>query len=130
MGAPKLNDKNIEKAVELLDGWTGKLTWERYLAILATQINHKYTKAAMLRHARIKDAWDHAKNRLQSTPQEGGYGNAALKQAKDRIHELEERTARLKRENDKLLEQFVRWANNAIRKGLSLEDLDQQTPRR
>lgn len=34
MGAPKLTDKNIEKAVLLLDGWAGKLTWDRYLGML------------------------------------------------------------------------------------------------
>ena len=61
MGAPKLTDKDIEKAVLLLDGWAGKLTWDRYLAVLAVEIGHTYTKVAMLRQPRIKAAWDLAK---------------------------------------------------------------------
>lgn len=34
----RLSDQDIEKAVRLLDAWTGKLTWERYLAVLATEL--------------------------------------------------------------------------------------------
>ena len=127
MGAPKMTDQAINQSVMMLDGWTGKLTWDLYLESLAVEIGHRYTKAAMLRHERIKAAWDHAKNRAQNFAE-------APKKAPEvelllaRNHELEERVERLTRENNRLLEQFVRWAHNASRRGLSLEDLDRALP--
>lgn len=128
MGAPKLTDQNIDKAVEILDGWVGKLTWDLYLAVLAVEIGHKYTKAAMLRHPRIRATWNHAKDRSQDEAPARGRGNAALAQSAKRIRELEQRVERLKRENNQLLEQFVRWAHNATRRGLSQQDLDKPLP--
>ena len=125
MGAPKLADAGIEQAVRLLDGWAGKLTWDRYLALLEVEIGHKYTKAAMLRHARIKAAWDDAKEKMRDG---GGVGPVATTQALERIRLLESRVERLTRENNSLLEQFIRWAHNATRRGLRLEDLDRPLP--
>lgn len=127
MGAPKLSDKGIDAAVKLLDGWAGKLTWERYLTVLELEIGHKYTKAAMLRHPRIADAWRHAKDR-SSNVSEGGYGNVALSQAQARIKRLESRVERLERENNLLLEQFLRWSYNAASRGLSPEVLERPLP--
>ncbi|MNP77502.1 hypothetical protein D3C76_1749450 [compost metagenome] len=45
-----------------------------------------------------------------------------------RNRELEERVQRLTRENTRLLEQFVRWAHNASRRGMSLEELERPLP--
>ena len=129
MGAPKLNDSGIDKAVRLLDGWVGKLTWDRYLAMLEVDIGHKYTKAAMLRHPRIKSAWDHAKEHAKddngvSVSRRAVETNKAL----ERVKLLETRVERLTRENNALLEQFVRWSHNAVRGGLTLDDLDRPLP--
>lgn len=127
MGAPKLTDNSIDTAVKVLDGWAGKLTWERYLAVLELEIGHKYTKAAMLRHPRIADAWREAKER-SSNVTKGGYGNVALSQAKARIQRLEARVARLEKENHQLLEQFLRWSYNANSRGLTPEVLNRPLP--
>lgn len=129
MGAPKLSDRNIEQAVELLDSWAGKLTWDRYLAVLEVEIGHKYTKVAMLRQPRIRAAWEKSKSRAHENAPTTGYGNIALVQSELRIKELDARVKRLKDENNQLLEQFVRWAHNATRRGLSLSDLDRPLPR-
>lgn len=118
----RLSDANINSAVLLLDSWSGKLTWEVYLSVLEVEIGHKYTKAAMLRHNRIKAAWDCAKSRVRKV--DGGHGTVGLNQAKLRIYELKNRVERLEKENNQLLEQFVRWANNAVNKGLTIDDLD------
>ncbi|MDY7534907.1 hypothetical protein RGV33_25050 [Pseudomonas sp. Bout1] len=129
MGAPKLNDTGIEKAVRLLDGWAGKLTWDRYLAMLEVEIGHKYTKAAMLRHPRIKAAWDHAKEQAKESDGASGSRSAIeTEKALERIRLLETRVERLTRENNGLLEQFVRWSHNAVRGGLTLDDLDRPLP--
>lgn len=129
MGAPKLNDTGIEKAVRLLDGWVGKLTWDRYLAMLEVEIGHKYTKAAMLRHPRIKSAWDHAKEHAKDDKSVSDSRRAVeTDKALERVKLLEARVERLTRENNALLEQFVRWSHNAVRGGLTLDDLERSLP--
>lgn len=129
MGAPKLNDTGIDKAVRLLDGWAGKLTWDRYLAMLEVEIGHKYTKAAMLRHPRIKAAWDHAKELARDDSGVSVSRSAVeTEKALERVKLLEARVERLTRENNALLEQFVRWGHNAVRGGLTLDDLDRPLP--
>ncbi len=122
----RLTDADIKASVELLDSWSGKLTWEVYLSVLAIQLKHKYTKAAMLRHPRIKSAWNNAKDRVQKS--EGGHGTVGMKQARDRIRALENRVTRLEQENYQLLEQFLRWAKNAADRGIYIDDLDRPLP--
>lgn len=127
MGAPKMTDATIEIAVQILDGWQKKLYWDLYLTELESQIHHKYTKAAMLRQRRIKTAWDNAKARRFASG-ESVHKGTALEQANSRISKLESTVDRLSRENHQLLEQFVRWAHNASRRGLTPFDLDKPLP--
>ena len=127
MGAPKMTDLMINQSVLMLDGWAGKLTWDLYLEALSVDIGHRYTKAAMLRHDRIKDAWDHAKERCRGVD-EGSTQPPEIALMNSRNRELEERVERLTRENNRLLEQFVRWAHNASRRGMSQEELDRPLP--
>ncbi len=132
MGARRLSDADIDKAVRLLDGWTGKLTWARFLAVLATEIGHLYTKPAMHKHARIIVAWDAARQRLAEAKAEVGaesVGDAAIAEASRKIARLRAQVARLEQENRDLLERFVRWSHNAARAGLSPEQLDAELPR-
>jgi predicted RNase H-like nuclease (RuvC/YqgF family) len=127
MGAPKMTDSMINQSVLMLDGWSGKLTWDLYLEALSVDVGHRYTKAAMLRHDRIKDAWGHAKERCRGSD-EVSTKPPEIALMDTRNKELEERVKRLTRENNRLLEQFVRWAHNASRRGMSLEDLERPLP--
>lgn len=128
MGAPKLSDDAIEKAVSVLDGWHGKLTWDRYLAMLSVDLGHKYTKVAMLNQRRIRAAWDSAKKRTRDSVEGVGHGDVAVAVSRKRIDTLQARVERLQRENHQLLEQFVLWAHNATRMGLTKKDLDRPLP--
>lgn len=130
-GGPRLSDADIERAVRLLDGWTGKLTWDRYLAVLATEIGHLYTKPAMHKQPRIIAAWNATRIRLAEARQEAGatrYGDAAIAAANRRVERLRAENARLIQENRDLLERFQRWAFNAARAGLAPERLDAPLP--
>lgn len=127
--APRLTNERIEIALKLLDGWTGKLTWSRFLALLELDIGHKYTKAALLRHPKFKDAWD--KRRWNENPDKNiakGFGNYGLQTALEKIEKLEATIERLENENNLLTEMFVVWATNATNRGLSLEDLNRAIP--
>ncbi|MDE1150497.1 MAG: hypothetical protein PW843_28445 [Azospirillaceae bacterium] len=127
MGAPRLSDADIERAVQILDGWSGKLTWDRYLAVLATELGHLYTKPAMHKQARIIGAWEGAHKRLAEGKDAVGAseaGDAAIAHAYRKVARLQAEVDRLKQENRDLLERFSRWSLNAARAGLSPEQLD------
>lgn len=127
MAAPRLTDADIEKAVRLLDGWSGKLTWNRYLAVLETEVGHLYTKPGMRKHARIVNAWDMAQKRLSEGARSVGArsnGDAAIAHARQTIASLRAENERLKQENRDLLERFLYWSYNAAAHGLGPEILD------
>ena len=129
--APRLSDQNIEVAVTLLDGWTGKLTWDRYLALLETEIGHRYSKVAMHNQPRIKSAWQLAQRRLKEARSSAGvrgHGDAAVAELRRRIDELNARNERLEQENRDLLVRFRLWSHNAFRKGLTESDLNKRLP--
>lgn len=127
--APRLTKERIDIALNLLDGWIGKLTWPRFLAMLEVDLGHKYTKAALLRHPRFKDAWD--KRRWTENPERnerndfGGYG---LQTALEKIKKLENTIKRLENDNNLLNEKFIVWSTNAANKGMSLEELNRPIP--
>ncbi len=130
-GAPRLTDESIGKAVLLLDGWTGKLTWARYLAVLETEIGHRYSKVAMHKHARIKAAWELTRKRLSDSDGEAdikSHGDAAVAQLRRKVSELRVAKARLEQENRDLLERFRLWSYNAVQKGCSESDLNRPLP--
>lgn len=127
VSAPRLNARSIERAVRVLDTWTGKLTWDRYLDELARVLGHRYTKVSMLNRPRIAEAWKLAKLRLPSVKIR--VEDTALAKANDRIDALVNENERITLENDRLKEQFLRWQYNAYQlKALTIEQLDRPLP--
>ena len=98
----RLTDADIEKAVQLLDGWTGKLTWERYLAILATELGGaNYTKPGLRKQPRILNAWEMTRTRLDEGAESAGAksnGDAAIAHARETILRLRNEIERLRQE--------------------------------
>jgi hypothetical protein len=124
-----LSDADIDIAVRLLDGWTGKLTWERYRALLATELDGAvYTKAGLRKQSRILDAWEATKSRLKDSMEAAGApsnGDAAIAHLKQTVQRLRDVITRLERENHDLLVQFQRWSHNAtFDKGMTRNQLD------
>ncbi|TGS85093.1 MAG: hypothetical protein E5V64_29245 [Mesorhizobium sp.] len=132
----RLSDQDIEKAVRLLDAWTGKLTWERYLAVLATELGQTYTKAGLRKQPRILNAWEMTRKRLDDSVEAAGArsnGDAAIVHARETITRLRNENERLRQENQDLLERFLRWSYNAVtERGMTPEQLDREivVPRR
>jgi hypothetical protein len=127
----RLTDADVGTAVKLLDCWTGKLTWERYLAILSTQLaGARYTKAGLRKQPRILNAWEATRKRLaEDVGAEAGAqrnGDAAVAHLRQMISRLRNEVARLRQENQDMLERFQRWSYNAAtEKNMSVEQLDQ-----
>lgn len=122
-----LNEADIERIVELLDGWKGKLTWEILLDACEPVIHTRPTRQTLAKFHRIASAFKAAKERGTQEAESLSIP-PSLKIAAERIQRLTRENERLKRENSELLEQFVVWQYNAHAKGLSEYDLNQGLP--
>ena len=125
--AKHLREADVERVVELLDGWTGKLTWESLSYACASWIGTTPTRQTLASFSRIQGAYRACKQRLKDESQVVPTP-PTLKAAGDRIARLEREKERLQRENRGLLEQFVVWQYNAHIRGLSDKDLNQPLP--
>jgi hypothetical protein len=127
--AKNLTDSDIKQIVEIVDGWSGRLTWDLLIEAIELRMYNRYTRQALYKHERIRHAFDLQKKSLSGT---GGNEKRAaspeLQIALERIARLEAENRRLEAENERLLEQFVRWAYNAHVRGLDKESLNQSLP--
>jgi hypothetical protein len=124
--APNLNDQRIRLIVGLLDGWQGPLSWGAFLDLVHERLGVSYTRQALHKHTRIQQAFAHRKNthREAAHPQKPTEVQVLL----DRVDRLRRENERLKLENDRLLEQYARWAYNAHTHGLGPPELDRPLP--
>lgn len=125
-----LTDEAIEQIVRILDGWSGKLTWEALIDAIVLRLHCRYTRQALYKHERIKAAYALRKVALsESSKDRAPLGSGPLGEAMARIARLEAENQRLEAENQRLLEQFVVWAYNAHTRGLDKDFLSQPLPR-
>jgi len=123
-----LTDGDIEKIVEIFDGWSGKLTWDDLISEVELRLKECYTRQTLAKHPRIKSAYDLTKKRISSDPDTRSNSSPEIQVLEQIISKLEAKTARLNRENQDLLAQFARWSYNAYAKGISKEELDNPLP--
>ena len=124
-----LGDAEIKQIAEILDGWSGKLTWELLIDAIELRMFSRYTRQALYKHERIRHAFEHKKNELSEGRKDvKRVASPQLQIALDRIARLESENRRLESENNLLLEQFSRWAYNAHTRGLDHEFLNRPLP--
>lgn len=124
-----LGDVAIKEIVEILDGWSGKLTWELLIDAVASRTYSRYTRQALHKHERIRLAFEVQKRNLAGgVGQVEMVGSPELRAALERMARLEAENRRLESENASLLEQFVRWAYNAQTQGFGAEFLNRALP--
>lgn len=128
--AKNLSDDDIRLVVEVLDGWTGKLSWELLIDAVAKRLGSVYTRQALHKHERIRLAFVGRKQSLAGGASETKVKGVPVEvqKALERIARLEAKTARLEAENQRLLEQFARWAYNAHTRGLDEFFLNRPLP--
>ena len=119
-----LTDELIEVIVKILDGWSGKLTWNKLLDEVEFRTKNRYTRQTLSKHQRIKDAYDLTKDRVSTTSEEHSNMSAEVILLIQKVKRLEAENDRLHFENEALLAQFARWAYNAHSKGVTKEMLD------
>ncbi len=126
--AKHLTKSDIEKILSIIDGWEGKITWDALCDSVSSHVGKRPTRQSLNSHNQIKLAFKHKKKRLKNEPQQLRQP-LSLKIASQRIKRLEEQNARLKKENDTLLEQFVKWQYNAYKYGMKEHQLNELLPK-
>lgn len=129
--APDLTQEYIQKALETLDTWRGKLTWDLLLDELEKAWGTRYSRFTLASHAEIANAFALRKEALRGTlPRSRGEPkDERLRAALEQAQRFKAKAERLAAENSLLLEQFVTWASNAERKGIPMDELNRPLPK-
>lgn len=112
--------------LDLLDGWSGKLTWDLLIAKLLQVTGFEYSRFTFADYPRIADAFAVKKKSLSGTLPRGPRTprDEKIQAAQDEARRFKEKAERLERENELLLEQFQTWAVNAERYGVTIAKLN------
>ena len=129
--APDLTDERIQVLLDTLDAWKGKLTWELLIGEVAQKTGITYSRFTFVEYPQIANAFSLKKDALRgkwerkpAVPRDERV-RAALETAERNRAKAE----RLEQENQLLLEQFVTWAVNAERKGVTMAMLNAPLPK-
>ena len=89
-----LDDQLIRGIVEILDGWSEDLTWDGLVEAVDRRLGQRYTRQALHRHERIKQAFTARKTALAG-------GQAGVRKTADPVLQLTlDRLARVEAENE------------------------------
>ena len=124
-----LTDDSINKIADILDGWSGSLTWDKLIIEVKIWLKEEYVRQTLAKHTRIKTAYNLAKKRLSEETDSPSKDSVETQVLQQTIAKLEAKNARLTRENQDLLAQFARYAYNSYAKGVSKVDLDKSLPK-
>ena len=121
-----LSTQQIDKIVNLLDAWPSgtNLTWESLRNLLHRYLTLVPTRQTLANHPEIKEVYDYAKDKLRTERPISAPDPVLVK----KVRRLEAENARLRAENQALLQRFVRWAYNAYKRGLMPHHLDEPCP--
>ncbi len=127
--ADNLTDDMIEKIVEILDGWSEKLTWNLLIEEIKIRLKNEYTRQALAKHNRIKSTYDITKERVSGDRKDSRPVSIETAMMMQSLKRVEAENLRLHQENQNLLEQFARWAYNAYSKGITIDALNKSLPK-
>lgn len=121
---------DLDRIVGILDGWSGKLTWDLLLESILKHLRVSYTRQTLSNHERIKNAFNLRKRVLAGKAGETPAKSVPpeVKVLQDRVARLEGENERLNMENNKLIERFATWSYNAHLKGVSQDMLNKPLP--
>ena len=126
-----LSDEHIQLIVEILDGWTGPLTWKLLIDDITKRLHNTYTRQTLHKHDRISNAFRLTKAALENQPTSSNKRpfSAEMRAALQHIKRLKAENTRLNQENDRLLDQFEVWAYNATNHGVTESILNTPLPK-
>ncbi len=120
--APDLTEERIQVVLDTLDGWKGKLTWPLLIDAIESVTRIKYSRFTFAGYPRIANAFSLKKGALRGTwkAEPSAPRDELVRAALEQVARYKAQNERLKQENELLLEQFVIWAHNAERKGVTV----------
>lgn len=129
--APDLTDERISKVIEILDEWKGKLTWEFLLDAVEKATGHRYSRFTFAEYPEIANAFSLRKDALRDAlpSARAEPRDERLRAAFAQVQRYQAKIYRLEIENQLLTEQFVTWATNAERKGVTMDMLNASLPK-
>jgi len=123
-----LSDQDVEIIVGILDGWSGRLTWNTLIDAIEVNLGQRYTRQALSNHDRIQRAFSVRKRNLSKGSAIPLHLSLEMQKALERIERLTAENERLEAEINAIREQFARWAYNASTKGLNEVFLNRPLP--
>lgn len=129
--APDLTPERIEVILTTIDNWKGKLTWDLLIAAVERVTGIAYSRFTLTEYPDIANAFTLKKEALRGTykGEPSVPRDERVRAALEQVERLQATVDRLKNENMLLKEQFVTWANNAERKGVTMMMLNAPLPR-
>lgn len=118
----QLTGKDIEQIVQIIDS-LDDVSWSRIVLEIKFHLGRTYTRQALCKYERISSARKLRLNALKTT-QHKKPRPSKVSHLTERYEAVKAENARLKHENNLLLEQFARWAKNAYARGIPLAELD------
>ena len=128
--APDLTNERIAVILETLDAWKGKLTWELLLDAVQVSTGFRYSRFTLAEYPEIANAFSFRKEALRGAlpHQRGEPRDERVRAALAQAERYKAKADRLEAENQLLIEQFVTWAINAERKGVTMMMLNAPLP--
>jgi len=123
--APDLNDERIQAVLDTIDNWKGKLTWDLLISEIEVNIGIRYSRFTFSEYPDIANAFSLKKESLRSTSERSLKNKPTprderVRAALEQAERIKAKATRLEQENNLLKEQFVTWAHNAERKGVTI----------
>ena len=127
----RLSEEDIHKIISLIHFWNDnhKFTWPSLVESIEVNIGIKYSRQALSKHKLIADAF--AAKKIDLKREKKVDISRSTIDSEQRILILEQTVERLKKENQALVDQFVRWLYNislAIKLPITEADLNQPLP--
>lgn len=129
--APDLTTERIAVVLEILDTWKGKLTWELLLDAVQEITGHRYSRFTFAEYPEVANAFSFKKDSLRGNflRERAEPRDERVRAALAQVERYKAKSDRLDAENQLLIEQFVTWATNAERKGVTLDMLNAPLPK-
>ncbi|WP_340568893.1 hypothetical protein [Stenotrophomonas sp. G106K1] len=129
--APDLTEDVVSSILDSIDGWKGKLTWDLLIAAVEKTTGIEYSRFTLSAYPEIANAFRLRKETLRGTwtGEQSVPRDEKVRAALEQVERLQRSVQRLRSENMLLKEQFVTWALNAERKGVTMLMLSAPLPK-